>query len=99
MLSIEREEFLETIKKRDVAGLKRFLEREPSLASTKDRNGVSAILVAIYYGNKEAADLIAAKKPELDVFEAASLGHLDQRSEEHTSELQSRGHLVCRLLL
>src|SRR5690625_5981601 len=27
--------------------------------------------------------------------------HLDRhwRSEEHTSELQSRGHLVCRLLL
>src|SRR5437660_3663439 len=24
---------------------------------------------------------------------------LDPRSEEHTSELQSRGHLVCRLLL
>src|SRR5690625_82950 len=24
---------------------------------------------------------------------------LQQRSEEHTSELQSRGHLVCRLLL
>src|SRR5207253_6435420 len=23
----------------------------------------------------------------------------EQRSEEHTSELQSRGHLVCRLLL
>src|SRR5437870_10833180 len=23
----------------------------------------------------------------------------DSRSEEHTSELQSRGHLVCRLLL
>src|SRR5439155_20331826 len=25
--------------------------------------------------------------------------HDDIRSEEHTSELQSRGHLVCRLLL
>src|SRR5690625_2336238 len=25
--------------------------------------------------------------------------HSDDRSEEHTSELQSRGHLVCRLLL
>src|SRR5690625_3873621 len=25
--------------------------------------------------------------------------HLRARSEEHTSELQSRGHLVCRLLL
>src|SRR2546422_6911255 len=27
------------------------------------------------------------------------IGHLEQRSEEHTSELQSRLHLVCRLLL
>src|SRR5690625_6997950 len=27
------------------------------------------------------------------------LHRLDRRSEEHTSELQSRGHLVCRLLL
>src|SRR5690625_6745253 len=25
--------------------------------------------------------------------------NIDLRSEEHTSELQSRGHLVCRLLL
>src|SRR5437870_7454911 len=25
--------------------------------------------------------------------------HRELRSEEHTSELQSRGHLVCRLLL
>src|SRR5439155_10728260 len=27
------------------------------------------------------------------------LEHKEDRSEEHTSELQSRGHLVCRLLL
>src|SRR5207253_504445 len=27
------------------------------------------------------------------------LRYLNTRSEEHTSELQSRGHLVCRLLL
>src|SRR2546429_6430293 len=30
---------------------------------------------------------------------AATGNHLDDRSEEHTSELQSRLHLVCRLLL
>src|SRR2546422_7736705 len=28
-----------------------------------------------------------------------AVGHEDVRSEEHTSELQSRLHLVCRLLL
>src|SRR5439155_15269945 len=35
----------------------------------------------------------SARDPWLAAFLAAS------RSEEHTSELQSRGHLVCRLLL
>src|SRR5690625_3116747 len=30
---------------------------------------------------------------------ANSIEYLNKRSEEHTSELQSRGHLVCRLLL
>src|SRR3712207_7471950 len=28
-----------------------------------------------------------------------AVGHLHRRSEEHTSELQSRQYLVCRLLL
>src|SRR3989442_7699222 len=32
-------------------------------------------------------------------FDAADVGDLVDRSEEHTSELQSRPHLVCRLLL
>src|SRR3989442_9974946 len=27
------------------------------------------------------------------------IGYMSERSEEHTSELQSRPHLVCRLLL
>src|SRR5690625_6065299 len=31
--------------------------------------------------------------------EHAHVGKIAVRSEEHTSELQSRGHLVCRLLL
>src|SRR5690625_4568424 len=30
-------------------------------------------------------------------YNGAYATHNDQRSEEHTSELQSRGHLVCRL--
>src|SRR5690625_7030222 len=34
--------------------------------------------------------------PEIDVDKVSRIAG---RSEEHTSELQSRGHLVCRLLL
>src|SRR5439155_17966375 len=37
--------------------------------------------------------------PTLGNRAAARVRHRDARSEEHTSELQSRGHLVCRLLL
>src|SRR5690625_6722343 len=35
------------------------------------------------------------------IWKQSELGknYIDIRSEEHTSELQSRGHLVCRLLL
>src|SRR2546429_6835644 len=35
----------------------------------------------------------------LPVLIAVGVGSVMQRSEEHTSELQSRLHLVCRLLL
>src|SRR5690625_6242684 len=35
----------------------------------------------------------------LKPFELKGVKNQEERSEEHTSELQSRGHLVCRLLL
>src|SRR5690625_6033075 len=42
-------------------------------------------------------------QPQVQIEIIKSLGSKEQadmlRSEEHTSELQSRGHLVCRLLL
>src|SRR5690625_6544402 len=42
---------------------------------------------------------IQAKRPRRNAASAAIPRRQDLRSEEHTSELQSRGHLVCRLLL
>src|SRR5690625_5339552 len=36
---------------------------------------------------------------ERDILAKAAAWFARERSEEHTSELQSRGHLVCRLLL
>src|SRR5215510_1664307 len=49
------------------------------------------------HGLDVVATLRADGVTEPDVL-VAGLLH-DARSEEHTSELQSRGHLVCRLLL
>src|SRR5207253_3597187 len=42
-------------------------------------------------------DTSSSETSKMDV--APNLEEIKLRSEEHTSELQSRGHLVCRLLL
>src|SRR5215208_2730586 len=48
-------------------------------------------------------DALPIRRRHYDVVEAGPVGEQQRRggdrSEEHTSELQSRGHLVCRLLL
>src|SRR5690625_6552994 len=48
-----------------------------------------ALVAFIYIVAKRCAQIAGGLMPEAAVF---------VRSEEHTSELQSRGHLVCRLL-
>src|SRR5437660_8672538 len=49
-------------------------------------------------GLRGAAGLVAGRVPGGALPAVADPDPL-RRSEEHTSELQSRGHLVCRLLL
>src|SRR5690625_6113441 len=63
---------------------------------------VAAMGIGINLGNTldapaEGEWATPAEKHHLEDFREAGFTHV--RSEEHTSELQSRGHLVCRLLL
>src|SRR5207253_956975 len=54
-------------------------------------------------GLDDRLDVDAVGRSAVDLADDNVLRHVHQaagqRSEEHTSELQSRGHLVCRLLL
>src|SRR5690554_7695296 len=45
------------------------------------------------------SDIVLPANDSLYMFVEVTLGENNDRSEEHTSELQSRPHLVCRLLL
>src|SRR5207253_4079538 len=47
--------------------------------------------------NRSSCPTLWSSIPEAPIVQTATFAL--QRSEEHTSELQSRGHLVCRLLL
>src|SRR5690625_6676213 len=54
------------------------------------RRGIDTTVIQVHSKTPDIADEI--QRADIVI---AALG----RSEEHTSELQSRGHLVCRLLL
>lgn len=55
-----------------VAGL---LAADPALCRARDPSGVSALLLAVYHGQREIVDLLAGRAAgEVDLFEAAAMG-------------------------
>jgi uncharacterized protein len=54
--------------------LETILNDAPALAASRDDEGVSAVLHALYHGRSEMAEVVAVYLPELDIFEAAALG-------------------------
>jgi ankyrin repeat protein len=67
-------QFLEAVKKGDRETVDRMLDADPTLASAKDAGGTSAVLLAHYHGKAEVAAALLSREPELDIFEAATVG-------------------------
>lgn len=55
-----------------------ILAADPSLADDRGADGVSAVLHARYRFDREMVDAILAADPDMDVFDAAALGHIDR---------------------
>jgi uncharacterized protein len=89
MLTMQIEDFLDAIKKGDTAKIDQLLRESPTLSNAREKNGVSAIFLALYRGNKTAALAIASKKPKLDVFEASALGDLERLKDAVNNEPSS----------
>jgi ankyrin repeat protein len=75
---MQTDEFLEAIEKGNLSKVSQLLETSPALANTKAKDGTSAILLALYRGQRNIAEAISTKKTELDIFEASTLGELDR---------------------
>src|SRR5437660_5384483 len=57
-------------------------------------------ILATYVGaDAQTLEQAVATPLEQQMSGVDNMNYMYSRSEEHTSELQSRGHLVCRLLL
>lgn len=69
-----------------------IVDAQPALASARDEEGVSALMLSRYRSNRTVTDALVAADPELDVFEASALGYLDrlrERLEEDPARLSA----------
>lgn len=62
----------------DAETVARLVTADPSLASARGADGVSALLHARYRFHREVLDALLAADPDMDAFDAAALGHIDR---------------------
>jgi ankyrin repeat protein len=79
-------EFFDAIDRDDGAELDALLASQPELAASRDDDGVSGVMHALYRGRRALAERLALAEPGLDVFEAASLGRVDRLGELLSAE-------------
>jgi ankyrin repeat protein len=62
----------------DASRVTAILRDDPGLANARDGTGVSALLLARYRFDRPVLDALLAADPDMDVFDAAALGHIDR---------------------
>lgn len=67
-------EFLDAVKRGDRQTVEQMVRADPRLLGAKDENGTSALLLAYYHGKAEIANALLTHRPDLDIFEAATVG-------------------------
>src|SRR5690625_5607348 len=77
---------------------KYIFKRRQFPSACKDAHGRLRVGAAVGTSKEDFDRAAALVDAGVDVL-VIGTAHRHSRSEEHTSELQSRGHLVCRLLL
>jgi ankyrin repeat protein len=72
------EPFFEAVKAGDARVVADFLDQDPGLLQARSQDGVSAVLMAIYYNRPQVAELLIERGAPLDLFEAAATGQLER---------------------
>lgn len=67
-------DFLDAVKRGDRQTVEQMVRADPGLLASKDENGTSALLLAYYHGKAEIANALLTHRPDLDIFEAATVG-------------------------
>lgn len=70
------QELLEAVKAGATSTVRELLDNHPELVQTRDSDGVSAVLLAVYYGHEALPQLFLDAGISLNIFEAAALGKM-----------------------
>jgi uncharacterized protein len=70
-------ELVDAIRSGDASAVRARLGDDPRLASARDADGQSLILLALFHRQRDIANALLAADPELGVLEAAALGRAD----------------------
>ena len=77
----DAEDLIAAVTADDAARVAELVATDPALAATRDRDGVSVLMLSRYRFDRATTDALLAVDPDLDVFEAATLGYLDRLRE------------------
>ena len=75
------QELIDAVNADDAARVAELLAMDPDLATTRDRGGVSALMLSRYRFDRATTDALLAVDPDLDIFEATALGYIDRLHE------------------
>jgi ankyrin repeat protein len=83
------EELITAVTTDDARRVAEIVTEDPTLASARDRDGVSMLMLSRYRFDRGTTEALLAADPELDIFEATALGYID-RVRERLDEDPSR---------
>src|ERR1700704_1242610 len=70
--------FIDAIKAGEFERVKAMVSADPTLIDARSRTGDSAILTAVYHGQKEIVNLLVARGAPMTIFEASAAGEVER---------------------
>jgi len=75
------QEIFDAVRAGDTGRLQVLLRSNPGLANARNERGHTPVLIAQYRDKPDAVALLLAAEPELDIFDAASVGRTERVAE------------------
>lgn len=77
-MATPEQDLIDAVTGDDAARVAELVAADPLLASARDRDGVSVLMLSRYRSDRATTDALLAVDPDLDVFEATALGYIDR---------------------